>query len=580
MLTVRKNDATILEQLREAGILLESPCNGQGICGKCKIKILHGSVSPVTEQESAFLTESEQKQGVRLACFARPLGPVELDPLHLVEETDGHVLGGGDTPPISHLPAVTAEPASPDLAAPKGGRALCTALPSLLEELETPPLQVLRRLPALLKAPELWAVRYCGYLADLREDNKRYGLAVDIGTTTVAVSLMDLATGQCVGEDGFLNPQKAFGLDVLSRIHYDATCPDGVLAMQDSIAQRLGQSARDLAGAISTGTADIYEVVVSGNATMLHVFLGIPLATLGRAPYSSVFTHSVTVKAADLGLHLNEEAMVYCLPFVSTYIGGDIVAGALAARLDEAADTALLIDIGTNGEMVLCRCGRMHACSCAAGPALEGMNISCGMRAEPGAVERVYLTEDRVELDTIGNIPPRGLCGSGLLEAISQGLRHGVIAKNGRIAQDHPLTETDERGKRRIVLDRAHGLFITQEDVRQVQLCKGAILSGILTLLDRLDLKPEEINRVLVAGQFGRHLNPESLAGAGLIPAALAGRISYLGNTSQTGARMCLLSMPERRRAEALAKGIDYIELSTSPGYERLFTRCLQFGTV
>ena len=200
------------------------------------------------------------------------------------------------------------------------------------------------------------------------------------------------------------------------------------------------------------------------------------------------------------------------------------------------------------------------------------------MRAGPGAVERVELSGDRVLLGVIGGQEPRGLCGSGLLEAVSRAVKCGAIGRTGRISADSPFADTDENGKRRLVLDREHRIYLTQNDIRQVQLCKGAILSGILTLMERLELTEKDIDRVIVAGQFGKHLQPESLTGAELIPSALGDRITYIGNASMAGARLCLLNRQERGRGEAIAGNVDYIELSVSPGYEKLFTRCLQFG--
>lgn len=321
----------------------------------------------------------------------------------------------------------------------------------------------------------------------------------------------------------------------------------------------------------------IYEVVVGGNSTMLHALLGVPLGSLGHAPYSSVFNRPIEVSARELGFPLSDATQIYCIPSVSAYIGGDIVAGALAARLDTAEDTVLFLDIGTNGEMILSRQGRMYACSCAAGPALEGMNISCGMRAEGGAVEHVSFAGGKAHLAVINGQPPRGLCGSGILETVSQGVAEKIISSSGRLCKDSPLIDTDENGKRRIVLDREQGLFVTQGDVRQVQLCKGAILSGILTLLQRLELKEEEVDRVVVGGQFGKHLDPASLIGAGLVPRCLEKKITYIGNSSMTGAKMYLLSQEERLHAREIARKISYVELSVSPGYERLFTQCLRF---
>lgn len=571
-------DLNILARLRTSGVLLESPCNGKGLCGKCKFRILSGTVSEPMEQEKKILTEEELRSGIRLACLTIPMGPVEMDPLGLLDEKPNNVLRGGELPDITYEPSVTAsqvEVQQPDL---ENGWSLCETMGDALHGAKDLPLSLVQKLPKLMDKSQLWCVCQDDVPVDLREDRNVFGLAVDVGTTTVAVSLMDLQSGNVCAEDGFVNPQKAFGLDVLSRIHYDMEHPGGVLHLQKAIVQRLQQSAEKLAVSAGISLDTIYEVVVGGNSTMLHALLGVPLKSLGVAPYSSVFTRPMTVPAEALGMKLNKEARIYCIPSVSTYIGGDIVSGVLASRIDQATDTVLFVDIGTNGEIVLSRQGHMYSCSCAAGPALEGMNISCGMRAEPGAVEHVALEEEGVSLGIIGNAAPRGLCGSGLLEAVSQAVSKGILNKAGRISGNSCFTDTDENGKRRIVLDREHGIYLTQNDIRQVQFCKGAILSGILTLMERLELKEEDIDRVIVAGQFGKHLNPDSLTGAELIPSTLGDRISYIGNSSMVGAQMCLLSRKERLHAEKIAGNVEYIELSVSQGYEKLFTRCLQFG--
>lgn len=574
MLCVEPQGAqNVLELLRKKEILLESPCNGQGLCGKCKIRIVSGEVHPLTPQEERFLTAEERAQGVRLACLTVPRGSITLDPLGLLGEGQSDVLGGGDMPPFLFDPPVSGREIRLEAPTLEQKRALCDGLNQ-----EGPlPLSLLRKLPELMGKKPLEVVCREGQPVDLRTDGCLYGLAVDIGTTTVAVNLIDLHTGQCIGEDGFINPQKAYGLDVLSRIHYDMEHPGGVEELQKAIVQRLSQSARQLTTQAGVPLDAVYEMTVGGNSTMLHSLLRVPLGSLGRAPYSSVFNRPIEVSARELGFPFSDAAQIYCTPSVSAYIGGDIVAGALAARLDTAEDTVLFLDIGTNGEMILSRRGRMYACSCAAGPALEGMNISCGMRAEGGAVEHVSFAGGTAHLDVIGDQPPRGLCGSGILETVSQGVAEGVISPSGRLSKESSLTDTDEKGKRRIVLDRERGLFVTQGDVRQVQLCKGAILSGILTLLRRLELKEEEVDRVVVGGQFGKHLDPASLTGAGLVPRCLEKKITYIGNSSMTGAKMCLLSQEERLRAREIARKISYVELSVSPGYERLFTQCLRF---
>ena len=579
MLKVEPQDEkNILEILRSSGILMESPCNGKGLCGKCKIRILEGDASEVTDQEKKILTAEELQSGIRLACLTVPRGEIRIDAQGLLEEKPNNVLRGGELPDVTFEPVIRLCPVDVEKPTLENGWSLCDALGAPLTEAKNLPLHLLQKLPGLMDADKLWCVYHGDELVDLRRDNQAYGLAVDIGTTTVAVVLMNLNTGKVCAEDGFVNPQKAFGLDVLSRIHYDSETPGGIDNLQKAIVQRIQKSAQTMTKTAGIPIDAIYEVVVGGNSTMLHALLGVPMSSLGVSPYSSVFTRPVTVQAEELGFALNQMARLYCIPSVSTYIGGDIVSGVLASRIDRAEDTVLFVDIGTNGEIVLSRKGNMYSCSCAAGPALEGMNISCGMRAEPGAVEHVVLEDDKVTLGIIGNTAPKGLCGSGLLEAVSQAVGKGIINRAGRVSGNSIFTDLDENGKRRIVLDEKNGIYLTQNDIRQVQFCKGAILSGIITLMDELKLEEQDIDRVIVAGQFGKHLNPESLTGAQLIPSSLGDRISYIGNSSMVGAQLCLINGEERRHAEQIAKNIEYIELSVSSGYEKRFTKCLQFG--
>ena len=572
MLRVNPTESSILDQLRVQGILLESPCNGKGVCGKCKVRILRGNAGPLTETERSFLTMEEIEQGIRLACMAVPVEPVDLDPLELLKTEHTQVLGSSAMPAVSLQPAVTAQPVPKDRE--WSGNSLAE---TILPPEKQPALTLLRSLASLTADTEVEVVSYLGRPVDLIRRTPLWGMAVDLGTTTVSVSLVDLRTGQEVCEDGFVNPQKAFGLDVLSRIQYTLEHSTGIADLQRTIAEALQSCAERLSHQAGGSVRDIFEVSVAGNATMIHLLLGVHPASLSQTPFRTVFRDAVTVPAAQAGLHLHPEAVLYCLPAVSAYIGGDIVAGALAERLDEREDTVFFVDIGTNGEMILCRDHKLVSCSCAAGPALEGMNIGCGMRAAQGAIEAVSLLDDRIELHTIGSGTPKGLCGSGLLDVVSQAVAKGIINKRGRIVPDHPLVCEDANGKRQITLSSEQNISLTQGDIRQVQLCKGAILSGCQCLLDELKLRPEEIDHVLVAGQFGRHLSPESLVGAGLLPPAFASKISYVGNSSRAGATMCLFSQAERQRAQRMARAISYVDLSTKSGYESSFLSCMSF---
>ena len=402
-----------------------------------------------------------------------------------------------------------------------------------------------------------------------------YGVAIDIGTTTVVASLIDLSTGEEADSFSCLNSQKSCGQDVITRIHYADENEGGLAALQRLILDDLrGLIGRLLEQKGLPGEA-IKDVTVAGNTTMIHLFGGVDPHCLSAAPYKPAFEGPFETTAGALGFPLAPNCPVYCLPAVAAYVGGDITAGILACGVDEARDRLLFIDIGTNGEMVLADRGRLFACSCAAGPALEGMNITCGMRAADGAIEDVTIEGESVRWATIGGAPPCGICGSGLLALVSEMRSHGLIDESGRLTA-HPLV-TNVDGKKRVQLDAEHDVYLNQKDVRQVQLAKGAILSGVVTMLKAASLAPEDLDRVIVAGQFGAHLKAASITGSGLIPEVLQDRITYAGNTSISGAAICLLSKEQRAQCERAVDGIQYIELSTLEGFDKVFVESLKF---
>lgn len=576
MYRIEAGAQTVLEGLRAQNLALEAPCNGRHLCGKCKVRIQSGEAGPVTPEEAQFLSAAERAAGIRLACFARAETDLEVECLGQGEHRE-QILRGGEFQDVPWDPALTLRRFTPLRPTLDNQYTLwdCVARPLGLEAGQ-PSLSLLRALPGQIAQPELTAVFSGDRLVALSPEHAAYALAVDIGTTTVVCSLVNMQSGALVTEEAFLNPQKAFGLDVLSRIHHSMEAEEGVAALQRVLIDRLNTAIRALTDRAAVRPELVYEAVISGNATMIHSLLALPMSSLGRAPYASVYRRAAAFSACTLGLEMCPDGVVYCVPAVSTYIGGDIVAGAVVANLDRARDHVLLIDIGTNGEIVLSRQGRLLSCSCAAGPALEGMNISCGMRAEPGAIEGVRFREGRFVLSVIGGGPPRGICGSGILEAVCAGLHCGAISASGRLDKRHPLVEA-EAGPGRLVLSAEYGICLSQKDIRQVQLSKGAILSGVLTLLRHAGLEETQIDRVLVAGQFGRHLTPESLTGSGLIPLGLRDKIRYIGNASQMGAIACLHSREKRRQAEEIAGEMDYIELSALEGYETAFARAMTF---
>lgn len=520
--------------------LMDAPCGGMGKCGKCRVR-LPDSPPPAQPEDRRFFTADELHAGWRLACLHTVEGDITVE--LPAREAVSDIVSSGLTRPAEGLPVVRKERTA------QGGTRLLRL--------------------------ELQALDEPGDTAE-----RLFGIAVDIGTTTIVAALVDLCTGQELLSASCVNSQSVYGQDVMSRIQY-AGQPGGAAELRDAVLRDLQSLLGHLYSRNTAGVRPdhVYEIAIAANNTMIHLLLGADPSGMGRTPYRPALHGAQTCPASVLGLPASPACMVYCLPAVSAFVGGDITAGVLTCGLDRTDRTVLFIDIGTNGEIVLSRGGRMYACSCAAGPALEGMNISCGMRAAAGAVEDVHLADRdgtlTAMLTVIGNTAPRGLCGSGLLAAIAQLRAHGIIQPTGRL-QTHPLVDVVD-GKKRVVLDASAGIILTQNDIRQVQLAKGALLSGIQTMMRFAGIGPSEIDEMLVAGQFGAHLKVESLVGAGIIPAALGPVVRYVGNTSKSGAMLCLLSRDERKRVEDIAGRIDYVELSALDGYEKVFVQAMKF---
>ncbi|CQR73727.1 Na(+)-translocating NADH-quinone reductase subunit F [Sporomusa ovata DSM 2662] len=580
-----KPDRNLLQLLLENGIFVDNPCNGKGSCGKCKIRLLQGKLPAVSETEKRLLKKEEIAAGVRLACLVVPEENIEIETLQ--KERTHEILTAGYMPDFRMNPGISKKKFQIEKPTLENQSAYEDSLGNALgrEDLDWRLLQHLAmgdgEVTGVFSGEDLIGVETGDTTA------LTYGVAVDIGTTTVVTALIDLKTGDELASASMLNPQKKFGLDVLTRITYSIENPaDGQKELQNAIVEGLNSLIEDMCSKSAVSMQNIYEISIAANCTMMHFLLGIDTAPIGRSPYAPVFVKSKNIMAKDIGLKGAPGARVYCLPSVSSYIGADIVAGAYVCQLEKSRGNLLFIDIGTNGEIVLAKNGRLMSCSCAAGPALEGMNISCGMRAAVGAIEDVAITAEGIKLKVIGDEAPIGLCGSGILAAVKELIRIGLVRKNGSFIKKEEMEETDYRypmlrvdGKKRefVLRNGQEPLGITQGDIRQVQLAKGAILSGFHALLRQAELHMNQLDKVMIAGQFGAHLPVNSLVGTEILPEEVKDKIHYVGNSSKTGAYMALMSVEVKKEIEALAKQMDYIELGASEGYEKLFAKCLQF---
>lgn len=519
----RTEDSNLLQNILKQKFFVDNPCNGKGVCGKCKVRILSGEVSSLTKTELELLKVDEIENGIRLSCLAEMIS----------------------------------------------------------EEVEIEVLQKERRHRVLTE----------GFVPDFKREFRENGLgvAIDIGTTTVVAVLIDLHTGNELANASMINAQKHFGLDVLTRITYEYENPEtGIEKLQEAIVDSLNTMLEDICSKAQKSKEEIHEIHVAANCTMMHMLLGVDAKPIGRAPYKPVFLEAKQLKAKEIGLRCSEETILYCLPQVSAYIGADIVAGAYVCELHKAEGNVMFIDIGTNGEIVLASKGRLLTCSCAAGPALEGMNISSGMRAAEGAIEDIKITESGIELKTIGDVRAEGICGSGILAAVKELLRTGIVTKSGAFIKLNKLSKEDYRlpmirqngVNREFVIRSEDEILVTQNDVRQVQLAKGAILSGFTALLQKAGIKMQDLDKVLIAGQFGAHLPAESLTGTGILPACVKDKIEYVGNTSKTGAYMTLMSQKAKEDIEQLADKMEYMELAETENYEMIFVESMTFSGI
>jgi uncharacterized 2Fe-2S/4Fe-4S cluster protein (DUF4445 family) len=424
----------------------------------------------------------------------------------------------------------------------------------------------------------------------LPADRRPLGLAIDLGTTKIAAYLVDLPSGRTLASSGIMNPQISYGEDVIARITLAIRDEESAALLQTSAANALNALAEGLCAEVGADPAEIVDSVVVGNTAMHHLLLGLPVRQLALAPYVAAVSTPLDLKARDLGLRFAPGGNVHFLPNIAAYVGGDHVAMLLATDTDRSHGPALAIDIGTNSEICLARNGNLASCSCASGPAFEGAHIRHGMRAAAGAIEHLRLKGEAVEYQTVGGVPPVGICGSGLLDAAAELVRAGVVNRHGRMGS-HPrvrevdgerefvlLTEAERAGAAGYEPSESRGaISLTQRDVRQLQLAKGALRTGIELLLQNQAVGLEEIESVVIAGAFGTYIDVGSAVEIGMLPDLPLGRFHQVGNAAGMGAKRALISRTERRRAADLAERVEYLELAAHPRFADTFARSMLF---
>jgi uncharacterized 2Fe-2S/4Fe-4S cluster protein (DUF4445 family) len=557
---------TLMSCIRRAGLAVESTCNGRGACGKCRVQA-QGALSEPDDIERGHL--NGLPQDVRLACMAQVMGDVRVilnDDWTRLQSVFG--TAQVDTVLKSSVTRVELPASEPRSAQPYAETlTLRVADPRVLNAIVT-------RQPG---AKKCCGVAFADELLDLcSPDEPLLGAAVDVGTTSLSLNLFDLETGALLGRSSALNPQTAYGGDVITRINYCRQGQEGVERLAAVLIEELGTMLDEALGP-DLPRDRVYLMTVAANTTMLHLLARIQPLSLGLSPFRPAFLAPLLLSAGQCGLPMHPQGRCILLPGASAYVGADILAGLAAIGYNRLERPTLFIDIGTNGEMVLIEGpDRMLGASCAVGPALEGMNISCGCRAVPGAIDSFTLDEDLCpRFTTIGDQTPRGICGSGLVDLTAALFCSGAIAPSGAFN-----THADERLKRHMKDGRFHlteSISFTQKDIRQVQLAKAAVVSGILTLLAESGRAIKDLEEIMIAGAFGYHLNPENLKLIGLVPKEFQGNLSYCGNSSLSGASLALLNRDVLSDMSRIRQRLRVVELATHPDFSDRFMSGLQF---
>jgi uncharacterized 2Fe-2S/4Fe-4S cluster protein (DUF4445 family) len=590
-------NSTIAQAAVAAGVQIESTCGGRGTCGKCKVQIPKDQMKADDDSNSKLLSEAEREAGWVLACTYHVHEDITVK-LSPQKDATKRKTAFEQEQTVKLAPSI--EKYALELSRPKvedqtpDWERLVAAIPPRDYQFNS---RIARYLPQVLHQAGFKVTVVLDGNSILTVEpgdttERSYGLAIDIGTTTIVVYLLDLSNGVVVDSGAVTNPQRVFGADVISRINYASQGQEKLLQLQSYVVEGLNGIVSQLCKDKGIRKEEIYQAVVVGNTTMSHLFLGIDPTYLGPAPFIPVFRKAVQVEAHELGLDILETGHVVVLPNVAGDVGADTVGVMLAAKVDQLPGFTLVLDIGTNGEMILAGRNRILTCSTAAGPAFEGAEIKHGMRAAEGAIEGVEITDD-VQIVVIGGTKPRGICGSGLIDVIAEMAKSGVINETGRLAtQPEDLEVLPPLLQKRIRKGEQGGEFVlawaqdtttgedvvlTQKDIRELQLAKGAMRAGVEVLMTEMGISKEQLDRVLLAGAFGNYIKKKSALGIGLLPEIPIERVSAIGNAAGDGAKMALLSIVERTRATELADHAEHIELSTRKDFQEEFIKALSF---
>ena len=586
---------TFQEALAQLDVHLTVPCGGEGTCGKCRVRVIEGA-EPPSPVERSLLSPAQLEEGIRLGCQARICGPAQVEVPAASRTAAMRILPGGVDREVPLEPAICKQAVRlqpQTLAEPYAWLEHLRRGGDLRADLRAVELDLLRRLPAMAEETDaITAVMQDDLLLDLEKGdtvNRCFGVALDLGTTTVVASLVDLNTGRELGYAATVNQQTAHGHDVIARIHMTIEDSEGLEQLRQEALASLEEAISQVLERAQVDREEVYEATLVGNATMMHLCLGISPASLGRLPYVAAVGDPVEVRARDLGLHLHPAARVYILPSIAGFVGADTVSVILAGNLDEDDGRIRMVaDIGTNCELALRFGERLIVTSTPAGPAFEGARITCGMYAVEGAIEKVQL-DGEVHCKVIGEGPARGLCGSALVDAGAELLRTGIVDTTGRLLPPEEQDGTAATLGRRVVQhqeewafvlaedDGAPPVVLTQRDIRELQLAKGSIRTAIELLLEMAGLKKDDLDEFCLAGGFGNYINKANAMRLGLIPPLPLEKLRFIGNGALVGARLNLLSQTLRQRSVQVARQAEHLQVADTPDFQLRFSEAMLF---
>ncbi len=586
-----RDNQSLLDCARQLGVGISSVCGGTGTCQSCRVQVISGNVSDPTAGELEVLSPEELQDGWRLACQAYPTSDCKLSvpPESMTTpqrtQVEGQEITVAPEPPVRAYRLQLTPPSLSDLQA-DADRLLQALNRQHQLNCTKVDIRVLQEISPQLRSWD-WDCR-----ASVRQDEvvalgpwpgHQLGLAIDLGTTKIAGYLVDLADGRTLSARGTMNPQISYGEDIISRINSANNSPDDGAQLQKVVVTALNELIADLCTEASTSTTDIVEAVVVGNTAMHHLFLGLPVRQLAVSPFIPAVSSALDVKADDLGLHIAPGAYLHLLPNIAGFVGADHVAMLLATGVGQVEGPVIALDIGTNTEVSLVNKGEIITVSCASGPVFEGGHIKDGMRASSGAIERLRITSDGVQYETIDDAPPAGICGSGILDAMAQLYQLGIINPTGKMQDNHPRLTTRKTQPRFVLVseeerDGLPSIVVTQQDIRALQLGKAAIRTGIQSLLEASDCSEEEITQVIIAGAFGSYIDVSSAIAIGMLPPLPLDRFRQVGNAAGMGAKLALISLTKRTEAQAIASRVRYLELAGTPNFMDTFIQASQLG--